>query len=233
MPGLLLQVGSIVMSGIMNALTGGGSGVAAIVFFSTLVVGTGLLIVGLAYYATAKGQSAAWCVLGFLGIIGLIILAALPDRHANGLRRLSRAGKISDVPTASSIGFYCLGCNYQLNATIGTRCPECGRPFDPDDLTTVQVEGVERATAPWTGRWSLILGITGLIFSITMLCGPILGVLGVAFGHTARSTIAREKRPGAGIALAGLITSYSAIAISFLFIFVGFILPAIVSSISP
>jgi len=44
-----------------------------------LIVGTVLLMIGLAYYAKAKGRSAAWCLMGFLSIIGLIVLACLKD----------------------------------------------------------------------------------------------------------------------------------------------------------
>jgi len=28
---------------------------------------------------------------------------------------------------------YCRNCNYDLQQLPGTRCPECGRPFDPSD----------------------------------------------------------------------------------------------------
>lgn len=44
-----------------------------------LLAGTVLLIVGLAFYAKAKGRSPAWCLMGFLSIIGLIVLACLKD----------------------------------------------------------------------------------------------------------------------------------------------------------
>ena len=62
------------------------------------IVGTVLLTVGLVYYAKAKGRHPAWCVLGLLSSIGyfnsgigaalaflgLIVLAALPDRAKDG-----------------------------------------------------------------------------------------------------------------------------------------------------
>ena len=44
-----------------------------------LLVGTILLMIGLAYYGKAKGRSPAWCLMGFLSIIGLIVLACLKD----------------------------------------------------------------------------------------------------------------------------------------------------------
>jgi hypothetical protein len=36
-------------------------------------------------------------------------------------------------------GALCLGCNYPLRGLLGNRCPECGRPFDPDDPWTMNV----------------------------------------------------------------------------------------------
>jgi hypothetical protein len=46
----------------------------------TLLVGTVLLMIGLAYYAKAKGRSPAWCLMGFFSLIGLIVLACLKDK---------------------------------------------------------------------------------------------------------------------------------------------------------
>ena len=31
---------------------------------------------------------------------------------------------------------YCLGCSYALDGLPENRCPECGRPFDPDESRT-------------------------------------------------------------------------------------------------
>ena len=44
------------------------------------VLGTVLLIVGLAYYAKAKGYHPAWGLLGFLSIIEWIVLGLMKDR---------------------------------------------------------------------------------------------------------------------------------------------------------
>jgi hypothetical protein len=35
--------------------------------------------VGLAYYAKAKTRSAWWCLLGLFSLLGMIILAIMPD----------------------------------------------------------------------------------------------------------------------------------------------------------
>jgi hypothetical protein len=56
-----------------------------------VIVGTVLLVSGLAFYAMAKGRSPAWCLMGFLGLIGLIVLACLsevePTRKKRKIRR--------------------------------------------------------------------------------------------------------------------------------------------------
>lgn len=46
-----------------------------------MLLGTVMLLLGLAYYAKAKGRHEAWCLFGLLSIIGIILLAALKD-HA-------------------------------------------------------------------------------------------------------------------------------------------------------
>jgi hypothetical protein len=45
-----------------------------------MLAGTVLLIIGLAFYARAKGHSGSWGLMGLLSFIGLIVLACLPDR---------------------------------------------------------------------------------------------------------------------------------------------------------
>ena len=54
------------------------------------VAGTVLLILGLSMYARAKGHSPWWCLMGVLSIIGLIVLAALPDRLKSKTARPNR-----------------------------------------------------------------------------------------------------------------------------------------------
>ena len=43
------------------------------------LVGAGFVIVGLSYYAMAKGRTPAWGLMGILSIVGLIVLACLKD----------------------------------------------------------------------------------------------------------------------------------------------------------
>lgn len=80
-PGVLIQIAAPVFS--YFVLPGNSS------FPETMAgVGTILLLIGLGYYAKAKGRSAWWCLLGFLSIIGLIILACLEDRSGTTPRPL-------------------------------------------------------------------------------------------------------------------------------------------------
>lgn len=62
-----------------------------------LVLGTILLIAGLAYYAMAKGRSPAWGLMGFLSILGLAILACLKDETLSP-KAYSTAGFAGNAP---------------------------------------------------------------------------------------------------------------------------------------
>ena len=75
-PGLVLQIAGNVMRQGATPTSPSTLGVPL------LVVGTALLLVGLALYAKAKGRHPAWCLLAFLSIIGLLILACLKDKTA-------------------------------------------------------------------------------------------------------------------------------------------------------
>ena len=46
-----------------------------------MLAGTALFIYGCFSYATAKGHPSWYGLLGFLSIIGLIVLVILPDNH--------------------------------------------------------------------------------------------------------------------------------------------------------
>lgn len=74
-PGLIMQIaGNLMRSNPENASTG----------LAVAVIGSVLLIVGLALYAMAKGRSPAWGLMGLLSIIGLIVLAMLQDYAPSG-----------------------------------------------------------------------------------------------------------------------------------------------------
>ena len=46
-----------------------------------LVIGALVFIWGCCEYAKGKGYNSAWGLLGILSLIGLIVLALMPDRH--------------------------------------------------------------------------------------------------------------------------------------------------------
>lgn len=62
------------------------------VFINPLValLGTVLLIIGLVYYAKAKGHSGYFGLFGVLGIFGFLVLIPLKDRYPNPEEELKR-----------------------------------------------------------------------------------------------------------------------------------------------
>jgi hypothetical protein len=43
------------------------------------------------------------------------------------------------TPSAAPASRFCMACNYNLHGLIDHRCPECGRPFDPNDLASFTI----------------------------------------------------------------------------------------------
>jgi hypothetical protein len=70
----------------------------------------------------------------------------------------------------------CLRCGYDLAGLTEFRCPECNRPFDPDDPDTF-------ASRPCNGARPLILSLIAL--ALTIIAGaiavPLLGLPALAF----------------------------------------------------
>lgn len=50
--------------------------------YSMVVLGVGCLVYGLSRMAVFKGYHHAWGILGLTGVLGLIVIALLPDRRA-------------------------------------------------------------------------------------------------------------------------------------------------------
>ena len=87
-----------------------------------LLLGTVLLIIGYGYYAKAKGRSSAWCLMGFLSVIGLIILGCLKDferestqkqamhsierSQSNYLSELEKLGELKEKSILTDEEFY-------------------------------------------------------------------------------------------------------------------------------
>lgn len=86
-------------------------------------------------------------------------------------------------------GFLCLNCSYPLRGLTGPRCPECGRPFDPTDPTTMNVG---RSLSPWCrarlrppNAWFNGLAVVAGLWLLAAWSGPdayllmVLGALGL------------------------------------------------------
>jgi hypothetical protein len=76
-PGVIIQIAGFVLN--KDQPPDSFSTVALIL----LVAGTALAVTGFGYYAKAKGRSPAWGLAGFLGILGLLVLALLKDRSGD------------------------------------------------------------------------------------------------------------------------------------------------------
>ena len=88
----------------------------------------------------------------------------------------------------------CIACNYSLAGIDSTRCPECGRPFDPTDPHTMNMTGViyafERTwLAPARWLWPVCrLAVIVIVLHSALLCGMVdvpLLLLAVAFAGIA------------------------------------------------
>ena len=79
-PGIILQVAGVMMAEKTTApgqeINPEGWALVAV------LAGTLMFLVGLAYYAKAKGRSPAWCLLAFFSCFGLLILYFLKDHTA-------------------------------------------------------------------------------------------------------------------------------------------------------
>lgn len=79
-PGIILQLAGNVMANMGTSNPQNPNWAMALGGLAVALVGTALLIYGLALYAQAKGQSGWWGLMGLLSCIGLLVLALLPDK---------------------------------------------------------------------------------------------------------------------------------------------------------
>jgi hypothetical protein len=83
-PGIILQLGCLFATNLIAAKAKSGGATPpdslALLLAAGSLVGSLLFIIGLCYYAKAKGYSSVFGLLGLLSCIGLLILAVLPDK---------------------------------------------------------------------------------------------------------------------------------------------------------
>lgn len=79
-PGIILQAAGQFLPHIVGERPEHASAAVVGASWAMLITGGGLLILGLSWYAAAKGHSRAWGLMGLLSIIGLVVLLCLPDR---------------------------------------------------------------------------------------------------------------------------------------------------------
>ena len=80
-PGIVMQIAGNIMVNVGGANATQPNTVMILAGIVVALVGTALLILGLSWYAKAKGQSGWWGLMGLLSCIGLIVLAVLPDKR--------------------------------------------------------------------------------------------------------------------------------------------------------
>ena len=86
----------------------------------------------------------------------------------------------------------CYDCNYRLNDIDSTRCPECGRPFDPADLNTINWHGpigpitrLSLAPTRWILPACLIVAAGAALISNWMLVDTLQAILLLSLAMTA------------------------------------------------
>ncbi len=172
-PGIILQfIGYFVRSPRMM-----------ITFWGIPVAGTCLLLVGLVYYAKAKGRHPAWSLFGLLSIIGVIVLGCLEDKSG---QRLSESPTTQDMdqvtaPTTSrmAVGSFVLsllGIIYSLCVPNFILLPLLIFALI---LGCVALRHIKKSGGLLSGRGFAVAGITiSLIFLLLLVIGVIVGTYG-------------------------------------------------------
>ena len=93
-PGIVLEIAGRV-AGIVNITPADDEQIApnpllTSISWAAMIAGTALLLIAFAYFAKAKQQPLAWCLLAFFPIIGVVVLLCLKD-NAKGYDRKAPA----------------------------------------------------------------------------------------------------------------------------------------------
>lgn len=79
---------------------------------------------------------------------------------------------------------YCLGCSYELAAIESDRCPECGRPFSPDDKDSYGTHRHTREKERWLRQAEIVLVANGFLPVLANILVHLALVLGwFSLGH--------------------------------------------------
>lgn len=83
----------------------------------------------------------------------------------------------TNTPSAKPISpsKYCKGCFYVLDGCTGEYCPECGRPFDPNQPSTF----LREPRPQWRQGWRWEVAASFACFALALLSDPRWYVRGV------------------------------------------------------
>lgn len=82
--GLTIQTAAMFIPALFGESMDAVTPLTALLFYGVAFFGAVLFMIGLGYYAAAKGHSRWAGLLGMFSIVGYIVLAMLPDRKKNG-----------------------------------------------------------------------------------------------------------------------------------------------------
>lgn len=112
---------------------------------------------------------------------------------------------------------FCKICGYELqsNAKI---CPRCGSDVETSEFVD---SNSYTASAPAAYPKTSGRAITGFVLSLAGLCflSIVCGVLGIIFSVLGRKDVISKSMKGKGFAVAGLVISIVAIAVTLLYYF--------------
>ncbi len=109
-----------------------------------------------------------------------------PD-EVDAAMRLSRLQARPDLTRPrEDEGVYCIKCGYDLRGLPGPTCPECGKPFDPNDRWTTRRDPRKRGEyGRWPAPTRLVGAVTVFIVMLVMqaVSLPCLAVAPCGMGY--------------------------------------------------